>query len=122
MPTPNPVEEAKYWYSFNHGPVHYIQYSTELDYGAGSEQNACGPLCALLWSEVRQIPGWQLCLMLRVRAHLTTCMQPCALSMRRDLGIHWCIMFSQLAAWPSCGFSCRSLLCQGCSGMQSQTV
>ena len=41
MPTPDPVEEGKYWYSFNHGPVHYIQYSTELDYGAGSEQNTC---------------------------------------------------------------------------------
>ena len=41
MPTPDPVEEAKYWYSFDHGPVHYIAYSTELDYAAGSEQNTC---------------------------------------------------------------------------------
>ena len=41
MPTPDPVEEAKYWYSFDHGPVHYIAYSTELHYAAGSEQNTC---------------------------------------------------------------------------------
>ena len=41
MPTPDPVEEGKYWYSFNHGPVHYLHYSTELDYSAGSEQNEC---------------------------------------------------------------------------------
>ena len=25
-------------YSFDHGPIHYLAYSTELDFGAGSEQ------------------------------------------------------------------------------------
>ena len=27
-------------YSFDHGPIHYLAYSTELDYAAGSAQNA----------------------------------------------------------------------------------
>ena len=35
MPTPTQRQE---WYSFNHGPVHFIQTSTEQPFGAGSPQ------------------------------------------------------------------------------------
>jgi hypothetical protein len=29
---------APAWYSFNQGPVHYLQYSTEIDFAPGSAQ------------------------------------------------------------------------------------
>ncbi|CAL5228563.1 g11720 [Coccomyxa viridis] len=35
MPTPTQRSE---WYSFNHGPIHFIQTSTEQPFGAGSPQ------------------------------------------------------------------------------------
>lgn len=32
-------EPQKMWYSFDMGPIHFLQISTELDFAAGSEQN-----------------------------------------------------------------------------------
>lgn len=29
------------WYSFDMGPVHFLQISTEVDFAAGSPQNRC---------------------------------------------------------------------------------
>ena len=37
MPTP---AEDKHWYSFDFGPIHFLQYSTEHAFHAGSEQHA----------------------------------------------------------------------------------
>ena len=47
MPSQDPT---KLWYSFDMGPVHFLQYSTELGFGAGSEQNKCAPCCCMLSS------------------------------------------------------------------------
>ena len=33
------AEYGKLWYSFDMGPVHFLQISTEMDFAAGSEQN-----------------------------------------------------------------------------------
>ncbi|CAK0782920.1 hypothetical protein CVIRNUC_006115 [Coccomyxa viridis] len=37
MPLPGPDKE---WYSFDHGPMHFLQFSTEHDFSPGSEQFA----------------------------------------------------------------------------------
>jgi hypothetical protein len=36
MPTP---ADDKPWYSFDFGPIHFLQYSTEHDFSRGSEQH-----------------------------------------------------------------------------------
>ncbi|KAK9800257.1 hypothetical protein WJX73_008466 [Symbiochloris irregularis] len=33
------AEYGSYWFSFDMGPIHFLHISTELDFGAGSEQN-----------------------------------------------------------------------------------
>ena len=41
MPQPSQREE---WYSFDHGPIHFVQTSTEQPFGAGSPQWQCAVL------------------------------------------------------------------------------
>ena len=41
-----PGSPQEYWYSFDLGPVHFLQYNTELDFAAGSAQNECAPPAA----------------------------------------------------------------------------
>ncbi len=31
------------WYSFKHGPIHFLQISTEVDFAPGSPQFECAP-------------------------------------------------------------------------------
>ena len=38
MPTATPLREGNYWYSYDHGPIHFLAYSTERDYAPGSPQ------------------------------------------------------------------------------------
>ncbi len=38
MPLPRP---GAFWYSFDFGPVHFLQYSTEVPFDAASEQYRC---------------------------------------------------------------------------------
>ncbi len=41
MPLPAP---GAFWYSFDFGPIHFLQYSTEVPFDAGSEQFRCQAL------------------------------------------------------------------------------
>lgn len=34
---------APLWYSYDHGPIHFLVYSTELDFYPGSPQYKCAP-------------------------------------------------------------------------------
>ena len=38
MPLP---AAGAFWYSFDFGPIHFLQYSTEVPFDAGSEQYRC---------------------------------------------------------------------------------
>lgn len=38
---PLPGGQGKFWYSFDFGPIHFLQYSTEQPFDEGSEQYRC---------------------------------------------------------------------------------
>lgn len=38
---PAPASEATPWYSFDFGPIHFLQYNTEVPFGKGSPQHRC---------------------------------------------------------------------------------
>lgn len=40
---PNYVPSSPSWYSFDHGNIHFIGYSTEIDFSPGSAQYKCAP-------------------------------------------------------------------------------
>jgi len=44
MPLPAP---GAFWYSFDFGPIHFLQYSTEVPFDAASEQYRCRPTHAV---------------------------------------------------------------------------
>ena len=63
-----PGDPDKYWYSFDAGPVHFLQYNTELDFAPGSEQHKCAPADAsMLLSEPASM-CWT-----PARVHAVTC-------------------------------------------------
>lgn len=39
---PAPATEDSPWYSFDFGPIHFLQYSTEVPFNKGSRQHRCG--------------------------------------------------------------------------------
>ena len=41
---PLPQGHGKFWYSFDFGPIHFLQYSTEQPFDEGSEQYRCADL------------------------------------------------------------------------------
>ena len=53
---PAPASEAAPWYSFDFGPIHFLQYNTEVPFNKGSPQHRC----ALLWSR------WCFCKLLQM--------------------------------------------------------
>ena len=38
------TDMAPLWYSYDHGPIHFLVYSTELDFYPGSPQYKCAPI------------------------------------------------------------------------------
>ena len=43
FPTPGPARTVPTYYSFNYGPVHFMNYDTEIPYDIGTPQWLCAP-------------------------------------------------------------------------------
>ena len=57
MPLPAP---GAFWYSFDFGPIHFLQYSTEVPFDAGSEQFRCRPAHNARLNLLYAPPEWSL--------------------------------------------------------------
>jgi hypothetical protein len=43
FPSPGPKRTVPTYYSFNYGPVHFMNYDTEIPYDVGTPQWRCAP-------------------------------------------------------------------------------